>query len=424
MKVRIFHHHLDTGGVTSVIRTQVRALKHAGIEDIRVLCGREGGEDPGCPVDLIPGGDYLSSGFDLSQVQNAVDVLAGELTHRLPEGAVLHVHNPTLGKNPVVTAALNRLPTKTFAVLRHVHDFAEDGREENMRLLRTVLEDAMKSNMVKEMYPVRKAQAWASLTEHDRKKLVSLGIPEERVLVLPNSIDACPAELTGDERQKLFEKLSLPADRPMILYPVRGIRRKNIGEFLLIAYLLRDDASFVLTRAPKNPVEREAYDEWAGLAAELGIPAVTGAGERVEFESLTAACTGMITTSVQEGFGLAFLEPWARGKWVAGRDIPQVTEDFKRQGIRFSRLYSGFQLPDGGDFAFLSPKEQRSVVKRAARDEQYAEDLRQRNRLKSLFSPVEESEVNYNRAQVEKNYSLVAYAENLKNVYRKLVSEL
>jgi hypothetical protein len=51
-----------------------------------------------------------------------------------------------------------------------------------------------------------------------------------------------------------------------------------------------------------------------------------------------------ITTSIGEGFGMAYLEPWLLGTPVVGRDLPKVTGDFAASGMSFDWLYPGIPV--------------------------------------------------------------------------------
>jgi hypothetical protein len=78
----------------------------------------------------------------------------------------------------------------------------------------------------------------------------------------------------------------------------------------------------------------------------LGLPIELELGSRVEdFSALIAASHALVTTSVAEGFGLAFLEPWLGGRALAGRDLPEITRDFRASGIRLDGLYERLLVP-------------------------------------------------------------------------------
>src|SRR5690606_27620061 len=62
----------------------------------------------------------------------------------------------------------------------------------------------------------------------------------------------------------------------LYLYPTRGIRRKNLGEFLLWAAVSPADADavYATTLAPDNPAARDVYTRWRAFAHKLRLPAV------------------------------------------------------------------------------------------------------------------------------------------------------
>jgi hypothetical protein len=53
----------------------------------------------------------------------------------------------------------------------------------------------------------------------------------------------------------------------------------------------------------------------------------------------------VISTSIKEGFGFSFLEPWAAGRGLMGRRIDYVCRDFEEAGLRFDSLYQGIDIP-------------------------------------------------------------------------------
>ena len=63
------------------------------------------------------------------------------------------------------------------------------------------------------------------------------------------------------------------------------------------------------------------------------------------FSEAMAAADGTITSSVAEGFGMAFLECWQLGLPLAGRDLPDVTRDFREHGITFPDTYTVLNVP-------------------------------------------------------------------------------
>jgi hypothetical protein len=57
----------------------------------------------------------------------------------------------------------------------------------------------------------------------------------------------------------------------------------------------------------------------------------------------------VITTSVLEGFGFAYIEPWLLDRAVIGRSIPYITPDFQAAGMKLGHLYNAL-IVDGKDY--------------------------------------------------------------------------
>jgi glycosyltransferase involved in cell wall biosynthesis len=57
----------------------------------------------------------------------------------------------------------------------------------------------------------------------------------------------------------------------------------------------------------------------------------------------------VITTSILEGFGFSYIEPWIIDRAVIGRSIPFITPDFQAAGMKLGHLYAAL-IVDGQDF--------------------------------------------------------------------------
>ena len=53
----------------------------------------------------------------------------------------------------------------------------------------------------------------------------------------------------------------------------------------------------------------------------------------------------IVSTSIAEGFGLAFIEPWIFDNAFSGRAIPGITDDFVDAGIPLDHLYTRIPIP-------------------------------------------------------------------------------
>lgn len=338
MRVAIVHYHLKPGGVTRVIENAVQSLQDLGVECV-VLSGRAYEGTLLQNTQVVEGLDYRSRGDDGGPdgERLANNLLAGArkgLGGREPD--LWHIHNHSLGKNVVFPAALNRLLHDGQRALLQVHDFAEDGRPANyarqQAYLRTVAEAPL--------YPRGEAVHYCTLNQRDHDLLRQTGLGADEVSVLPNSIHV--PELPEKAAQD-----PCPGGGRVFVYPTRGIRRKNMGEFCLLAALGEAGDWFASTLPPSNPEWQGIHQRWVAVAAELGLPVQLGAVAEGEygFEDWLARADGLVTTSVAEGFGLAFMEPALFGKPLRGRNLPAITADFSALGYPLDRLYEALWAP-------------------------------------------------------------------------------
>ncbi|MCB1086594.1 MAG: glycosyltransferase family 4 protein, partial [Verrucomicrobiae bacterium] len=340
MRLAIVHYHLRRGGVTRVIETAISALTRNGFAgEIVVLTGEApAGNSPLAHChQVVPGLGYWNRLDDA----NAPEPLASHLIDAAstalggpPE--LWHFHNHSLGKNVATPAVVSHLVSEGARVLLQIHDFPEDGRPENFRRQRDAIDPVKIA-----WYPDAPQVHYAVLNRRDARFLSLTGLPETRLHLLPNAVSPPP------EPSEEFDAKTLGLKAPMILYPTRAIRRKNLGELLLLAALDGGRHTFAPTLIPENPEWLAIHDRWQSVAARHRLPVHLGItmDSTVPFGDWIAAAESLITTSVAEGFGLAFLEPWLAGKTVVGRDLPDITGDFFDQGVALDRLYRRLELP-------------------------------------------------------------------------------
>ena len=321
MKIALLHYHLRQGGVTKVMETQARALQTLG----HSVCLVAGDGTSEMPHRIVPALDYQKesalSGKDLfRQVQEALDWL--------PDLWI--IHNPTLGKNILFPSFISVLAEQGTPILLQVHDFAEDGRPANYHLIKEP-----------HLYPLAEHIHYAFINSRDRDLLIKAGLPKERTHLLPNAVN--PPHRTRRS----------PTEQALILYPVRGIRRKNLGELCLLAKHAPAGARFAIALAPENPAWKPGHDRWERLAQEMGLPITFNVTDRIaphpgaetHFSSWLSHATHIATTSVAEGFGLTFLEPAFLDLPLLGRDLPEITQDFTSNGLQLGCLYDRIPVP-------------------------------------------------------------------------------
>lgn len=338
-RVAIVHFHLRPGGVTRVIRHAWSALSHLGVRTV-LLAG------PSDSADVPPGAitcNVAGLGYADTETPVSPEALANALTESamgaLGEPPELwHIHNHALGKNPALPLALQILAARGCRLLLQIHDFPEDGRPNNYRRLLDTLGEGKPSALGRRLYPQGRHIHYAVLNTRDYAFFLAAGMPPERLHLLPN-----PVGLEGEEPAEP----SPPKGAPLFLYPTRAIRRKNLGELLLWATISRGRARFATTLAPTSAEDRAPYERWKALARELELPVEfeLGLSRECSYQRLLEQASAVVTTSVGEGFGLAFLEPWLLRRPLFGRDLPELTSALKEEGLDFSALYSALWCP-------------------------------------------------------------------------------
>lgn len=330
MRIAILHYHLRPGGVTRVIELAWEALAARGIEPL-VISGEPlppTGRIPAHAVAVVPGLAYGSTSDPVPDVEAACR------RHWGAPADVLHTHNHSLGKNSALPRAVAHWAKVGRALVLQIHDFAENSRPENHRHLREAFGGL--TGLSRVLYPHAGRTALACLTHGAASRLESLGA---RCHILPNPILLPHDGEPFPAREADCESL--------IVYPTRGIPRKNLGEALLHAAFARPGEKILITSAPEKGNDRRAFLAWQELADHLSLPILFDAARTFhrpvgDFLLGSARC---LTTSIEEGFGMAFLEPWSVGKSLHGRDLPAVTRDFIRDGIALPSLYSRWDIP-------------------------------------------------------------------------------
>ena len=319
MRVAIVHYHLDPGGVTTAIHGATRALDAAGVSHV-VLTGTQ-----------VPGLGYRGE---------ASGITAGSLAENLHAAATAalgaapdcwHFHNHSLGKNALMAEVVARFAASGARIVLQIHDLAEQGRPANYALIAGCAK----------LYPFAPRIRYAFLNSRDLAVFLAAGLPPENAVLLPNPI------LLPDLPSASPPCASSP---PLLFAPIRGIRRKNLGELVLLAALAPAGARVAISRAPRNPEALPIHENWRKFAAERDLPIgfdvvdrfTPAAGAASDFDTWVGHATHFVTTSVCEGFGLPFLESIAHGKPLLGRELPHLAAD---HGIRFPHLYQRILIP-------------------------------------------------------------------------------
>ncbi|MEM1084614.1 MAG: hypothetical protein AAGI48_10935 [Verrucomicrobiota bacterium] len=332
--VAIVHYHLRRGGVARVIETASHCLTRGGIPHV-ILCATPPEGRHRLPIRVVKELGYTESGDTGASGLKIVRKMRAAVRDALDADRVVwHFHNHSLGKNRGLCDAAGILAESGDPMVLQYHDFAEDGRPKTY----PAIADA------ESLYPYAPQIVHAFINSRDRRHLIAAGLPKKLTALHPNAVTP-PARV---------QELPKRPRKPLVIYPVRGIRRKNLGELFLLAALAPKGTRFAVTLAPENPTWNSYHEEWCAFASDTGLPVILDAvgreapakGAPKTFASWVRHSTHFITTSIAEGFGLGFLEPATIGKPLLGRNLPMVTDDFALKGINPGRLYDRLLIPE------------------------------------------------------------------------------
>jgi len=229
---------------------------------------------------------------------------------------VLHVHNPTLAKNKNYLKILNILKDKGIRLFLQIHDFAEDGRP-GVYFHEDYVSDCH----------------YGVINSRDYGILINSGLHKTGLHLISNMVTPLPVSPGSQQAGN------------HILYPIRAIRRKNIGEAILLSIFFPEHKPLYITQPPNSPADFPAYESWKQFVTRAGLNVEFEVGRRHDFVTLVRDAASLLTTSISEGFGFSFMEPWTAGKQLWGRDLPGITDDFKASGIYLNHLYSRLRVP-------------------------------------------------------------------------------
>ena len=318
MKIALMHYHLKPGGVTTVLKQQAAAISASG--EVLVITGHP--PDPSFPFDTVYvpelgyDGEATTEPDDPRQVAQTVEAA---IFSKWKKGCdVLHVHNPTLKKNRNFLAILKELQKRRLTLFLQIHDFAEDGRPQVY---------------FNEAYPAD--CHYGVINSRDEAILKQAGLKAEGLHRIFNTIQFFDSE----------KRPSGPNERPLVLYPIRAIRRKNIGEAILLSLFFQESEVLHITLPPNSPADIESYLAWQHFVKKANLRVVFDAGLREAYSRLVGSARFMITTSITEGFGFCFLEPWTAHKPLWGRKLPDICRDFETRGVTLNHLYEYLRVP-------------------------------------------------------------------------------
>ena len=356
----VVHYHWRPGGVRRVVELTLPAIVAAtpSLKRVTLLSGSSPHERPeigplGLPTAFIqePACDYFSGQQD--DLQAISRKIRKALSLAIPESdssrTLIWFQNPALARNPILCREIADFSRMTSAALiLHHHDFWCAGRWARWNeLQRCGCPDLSSAADVLFASGTRSVHAGINLQDF---RILERFFPE-RAFHLANPIDHTPpARQTDIDTARAWAAKELKSDAPLWIFPSRFLRRKNFLEAALITRWLRPDAILATTSGQFSPDE-------ANYASDIKDAAKRG-GWRVHFGLLDKPgaprvgavfriAEAVVHTSVQEGFGMGFVEAAAVGTPLIAKSIPSVMPDLSALGFDFPQLYDDLHIAPG-----------------------------------------------------------------------------
>jgi len=264
----------------------------------------------------------------------------------MPEGdqsrTLIWFQNPALARNVMLCAEIAKFSQGTRAALvLHHHDFWCAGRWARWDEMRRCGCPDLRA-AARLLFASGTRSAHVGINSRDFQTL-ERHFPNQ-AFYLPNPVVHSPCatpDRTAATKNWLIGKLE--SESPLWIYPTRFLRRKNLLEAVLLTRWLRPEAVLATTSGGFSPDEASYARDIKRAAVEQGWRVHFGLLDKPGSPSvgdILQIAEAVIHTSVQEGFGMSFVEAAAAGTPLVARGIPAVMPDLAALGFQFPHIYN------------------------------------------------------------------------------------
>lgn len=356
----VLHYHFVPGGVRRVIELATPSIaRHLGSAVSEVVFA--GGLEPPAEwmermvsrlaplrvrAETEPCLNYLAAQqhLDAGSVAKRARAFLEQLLPANGEPTVVWAHNQSLARNLVLSRTLVDVTRERGAQLvLHHHDWWFDSRWQRWPEFKH-FGFADLRQIASATLPGEAHVRHAVISRADAAMLEP-AFPGQSAWI-PNPVSPepePPAEQVAAARQ-IFQEATGETSAVWLM-PIRLLRRKNIAEALLLTRWLRPQAWLVTTAGVSSHHEQPYADRLhaeiarQGWRVRLSVLSQRNGGVP-PFSSFLHASEALLLTSVQEGFGLPYLEAAAAQKPILARTLPNIQPDLERFGFTFPQSYA------------------------------------------------------------------------------------
>jgi glycosyltransferase involved in cell wall biosynthesis len=293
-------HSMEVGGMERVVANLARRMDPARFRPMVVCIARKGGFAPGLEAD----------GFEVVSLDKppGVDLGAALRLARLIRKRridVVHLHNSGPLFTGTLAAVLTRVPVRIYT--DHARVFPDRRRV-----------------MWTETALVRGIDRVVAVSDETRANMIRyLHVPAERIVVIPNGVEA-PPETTEAQRLAARAEFGIAADAPLVVAVARLQPQKAIDRLIEAAALVRERvpaARFLVVGGGALEADLRVLVRDRGLDGVFHL-----AGLRMDPHVFLAAADVFALSSDWEGMPMSLLEALALGKPTACPDVGDVAK--------------------------------------------------------------------------------------------------
>jgi glycosyltransferase involved in cell wall biosynthesis len=355
----IVHYHLRPGGIRRIIEL---ATPHLVREAPRTVTGvvlatgqaadRKWHASFEKQLGGLPVAVFIEHAFNYVSEQRAdVDGVRRKLRRALVKllaesdaaNCLVWAHNLGVARNLILTRELVRAcDERGVPLIAHHHDWWFDNRwlrwPEMKRFGVRTLESAART-----IFPTSPRVRHISINHADA--LILERHFDKRAGWLPNLTGRTDPPARARLREaRLWLQRKLKSDAPVWILPCRLLRRKNVAEALLLKRWLRPEAWLITTGGVSSADEQLYANKLAAGAHRhhwrLRLGVLSGDETRKpSVAELLAVSEVVMLTSIQEGFGLPYLEAVTSRRPLIARSIPNIAPDLEKFGFEFPQYY-------------------------------------------------------------------------------------
>lgn len=261
------------------------------------------------------------------------------------DDCLVWAHNLGIGRNLILSHEVIRAcAARNVPLVSHHHDWWFDNRWLRWPEMRRSGYHTLNA-VARAVFPQVSILRHAAINRAD-SAMIENGFPD-REAWLPNPAahdNRPPAAKIQGARRWLLHKLG-GHEAPVWILPCRLLRRKNVAEALLLTRWLRPEAWLVITGGVSSADELPYYQRLTEAAHHhhwrLRLGVLQGDEMRKpSVPELLAASEAVMLTSIQEGFGLPFLEAASAQRPLIARQLPNIAPDLKQFGFHFPQYYA------------------------------------------------------------------------------------